>query len=537
MKRLSDVQQLIAQNQLQAAYDLLATVLAENPNSAEALYWQGQVLEQDRQYALALDCYLRAVQLAPTQIDWRFSLARVTALGVKTEEQMLEALRIYSQLFLAYPQMQSERQYQKMLLEKLGLWVFARQDEETATERLVNFAVEQFPSMESYFDFFNGFIEKKGEDKLKPLPMLRHYNDFIYRYPECDDRAFAYGNVATQFKSLGLYDIAVQMFERALALRSDLPPLIPMQFGMLLNLLGEYERGFPLVEKRWEQDLPGFNDVPFDFPRWQGEDLTGKRVLVAAEQGLGDAIQFIRYVPMLKAAGTDVVVFNKPGVFSLLGDYLARHGIAQRDLPDCHTGFDCFLPMMSLPCYFKTRLDNIPAAQGYLWLSPAFREKWQAKLPASPKFKVGFVFGGSKAHERNHERSIPLDLFTPLFAQNAEFHCLQKEIDEQDLQMLSQYDNVFVHHHELHDFRDTAGLVEQLDLVISVDTSVAHLAAALAKPTWVMISYVPDFRWLLNREDSPWYHSVRLFRQNSDEQWAPVLTRVAAQLQQQVKNG
>lgn len=535
MNRLFQAQQYIQQHHLQMAYDLLNQLLQEHPDCAEALYWQGRILEYDRQYSAALDVYLHAVQLQPGNVEWNFALARVSALGVQSEEQILETLRIYSQLYLAYPEHKDDHQYQKMLLEKLGLWVFARQDEETASERLVNFPVQQLPTMESYFDFFNGLMSLKGNQKPQPLVLLRYYNDFIYRYPECEDRAFAYGNVATQFKSLGLYDLALSMFERAVALRQDLPPLIPMQFGMLLNLLGQYERGFPLVEKRWEQDLPGFNDVPFDFPRWRGEDLVGKRVLVVAEQGLGDAIQFIRYVPMLKAQGADVVVFNKPGVFNLMHDYLAYHGIEQRDLSDCHTGFDYFLPMMSLACYFKTTLETIPYSSGYLKLLPEFQQKWQTKLPTTEKMKIGFVFGGSKDHERNHERSIDVTLFSQLFALPAEFHCLQKEIDEQDIAYLAQYSNVFVHHQALNDFRDTAGLVEQLDLVISVDTSVAHLSAALGKPTWIMISYVPDFRWLLNREDSPWYDSVRLFRQYSDCAWQPVIQRIAEQLIQKVK--
>lgn len=188
--------------------------------------------------------------------------------------------------------------------------------------------------------------------------------------------------------------------------------------------------------------------------------------------------------------------------------------------------------MMSLPYHFGTTLENIPLAAGYLEAEPKFKEKWRLKLARqrvsneAKKLKIGVVWAGSNEHRLNHFRNIPLTHFARLFEWETEFHCLQKEITESDREAVKNHQNVAVWDNELKDFSDTAGLVAQLDLVISVDTSVAHLSAAMGKPTWILLSHSPDFRWLLDRTDSPWYHCVRLFRQGTEQDWQAVIEQV-----------
>jgi ADP-heptose:LPS heptosyltransferase len=194
--------------------------------------------------------------------------------------------------------------------------------------------------------------------------------------------------------------------------------------------------------------------------------------------------------------------------------------------------FDLHCPLLSLPLAFGTRLDTIPSATAYLRAPKERAEQWQARLAAKRRPLVGLVWSGRPGHERDRERSIPLHRLLPLLQSGATIVSLQKEVRPDDAAMLAEHPDILQVADELNDFSDTAALVSQLDLVISVDTSVAHLAGALGKPTWILLPEVPDFRWLLGRDDTPWYPTVRLFRQDASRDWDGVIARVAAALQE-----
>lgn len=191
--------------------------------------------------------------------------------------------------------------------------------------------------------------------------------------------------------------------------------------------------------------------------------------------------------------------------------------------------------MMSLPYLCRTTLSNVPLTSKYLHSSKKYLQKWQTKLPlASQKLKIGIVWRGNALTDTDKIRSIPLSLFSQLFYLNAEFHVLQKEINQDERQVLINYSNVYDWHNELTSFSDTAAIIEQMDLIICVDTSVAHLAAAMGKPTWILINYKPDFRWLMIGEKSIWYESVKLFRQDLDYDWKPIILRVKDDLDKKI---
>jgi hypothetical protein len=194
--------------------------------------------------------------------------------------------------------------------------------------------------------------------------------------------------------------------------------------------------------------------------------------------------------------------------------------------------FDLHCPLLSLPLAFGTRLDTIPSATAYLRAPTERAEQWQARLAAKRRPLVGLVWSGRPGHERDRERSIPLRRLVPLLQSGVTMVSLQKEVRPDDAAVLVAHPDILQVADELNDFSDTAALVSQLDLVISVDTSVAHLASALGKPTWILLPEVPDFRWLLGRDDSPWYPTVRLFRQDASRDWDGVIARVAAALQE-----
>jgi hypothetical protein len=182
--------------------------------------------------------------------------------------------------------------------------------------------------------------------------------------------------------------------------------------------------------------------------------------------------------------------------------------------------------MMSLPYFCGTTLQNIPLKDAYLTTSPESIEKWKSYFPVTFKRKIGVVWQGGRGAPNDKIRSIPLEIFSKLFSVDAEFHVLQKDVNEKEVNYLAKYKNVRLWHSKLETFFDTAAIASQLDLIICVDTSVAHLTAALGMPTWILINYKPDFRWLLYRNDSVWYNSVKLFRQNLNYDWESVVQNV-----------
>jgi tetratricopeptide (TPR) repeat protein len=300
----------------------------------------------------------------------------------------------------------------------------------------------------------------------------------------------------------------------------------------LLHMLhGNFEAGWLGREARWKVYSVVYPKV--SEPLWLGEgSVEGKTILVCADEGLGDSIQFARYVPMLAARGARVILVVQDALYRLLSDL---PGVSQC-LPLSATGtlpaFDLHCSIMSLPLAFGTRLDTIPSRTGYL-LPPAasYLQAWENRLGPRDRLRVGIVWSGNPAHDNDRNRSIPLRTFVRLLDLDATFVSLQKDPKADDQAILLERSDIIDLTGQLTDFADTAALISGLDLVITVDTSVAHLAGALGRPTWILLPYVPDWRWLLDRDDSPWYPTVRLFRQTETREYDSVLDRLRGELQ------
>lgn len=255
--------------------------------------------------------------------------------------------------------------------------------------------------------------------------------------------------------------------------------------------------------------------------------MANKTMLVCLEQGLGDFIQFVRYIPMIEAMGANVILEVHAALVPLIRTLNGSFKIITKGeaLPDS----DCYCPIMSLPLAFRTTLETIPNEVPYLSTIPQKQIEWQRRLGSKVRTRVGLAWSGTSDHKNDYNRSISLRHLSPLLDLDIEFHSLQKEIRADDEAILMN-SPIHAHQEELLDFADTAALISELDLVISVDTSVAHLAGALGKPVWILLPYVPDFRWLLERSDSPWYPTARLFRQDRLGDWANVIDKVLAEL-------
>jgi tetratricopeptide (TPR) repeat protein len=299
--------------------------------------------------------------------------------------------------------------------------------------------------------------------------------------------------------------------------------------ALLQMLTGNFEAGWAGRESRWTKTSP----IPypkFSQPMWLGDEpIEGNTLLIHVDEGLGDTIQFVRYVPMVAARGARIILVVERPLHSLLSG-LPGVSLCLPLSDDPLPAFDMHCPVGSLPLAFGTRLDSIPSATRYLPSPAAARVRvWEQRLGPHDRLRVGLVWSGNASHRNDFNRSTSLKLLSRILDVGATFVSLQKDPRPDDRVRLAQTDIIDLTT-DLTDFAETAALVSCLDLVITVDTSVAHLAGALGRPTWILLPWTPDYRWLLDRDDSPWYPTVRLFRQTETRDYASVLDSVRSEL-------
>lgn len=406
--------------------------------------------------------------------------------------------------------------------------------------------LENREEIEYYNQDYKTIISKERFAEIYKSESNTHYYKIFFDILQNDNELlkekidpFHFASRSGNAMFLGLFNLALRDCNDAIKHLTNFPKEYAISIvnkALLLLLFGNYELGWELYEKRWETNYKSFIN-PITFPRihWQGEILKEEnRLLIHAEQGIGDNIQFVRYAIYLKQQGIDVLVWNNKHIDDFLSFNLAQYDIPTAKLGD-QVQFTHWVRMMSLPYLCHTTLENIPLTSRYLKTPMEYLQKWQEKLPlVANKLKIGIVWRGGSQTDTDEIRSIPLSLFSQLFSLNADFYVLQKEIDNEEYELIKYYSNVHDFHTELHSFSDTSAIIGNMDLIICVDTSVAHLAAAMGKPTWILINYKPDFRWLLNMEDSVWYQSVRLFRQDLDYDWKPVIKLVKKILNEKI---
>jgi len=335
-------------------------------------------------------------------------------------------------------------------------------------------------------------------------------------------------NRAMALLQLARSEEAIVAYRRVLALDPD-HARSAWQIAHLQLLVGNFEQGWEGREARWR--VPDFApDYPkFAQPKWLGkEPVDGKTVLVCLDEGLGDALQFARYIPLLAARGAKVILVVHEALRPLLSNV---QGVSEclpfgASLPP----FDLHCPIMSLPLALGATLDSIPPESYLPPIPPARIQAWQHRLGPHTRLRVGLVWSGNPHQLNDHNRSMPFTTLAPLLDLDATFVSLQKAIRPEDRLRLDARADVLDVTAELTDFVETAALISCLDLVVTVCTSVAHLSGTLGRPTWVLLPYIGDWRWLTGRDDSPWYPSVRLFRQNDLRSYDVVVKRVRKQL-------
>ena len=456
---------LLQQGQFQAGADLLSQSLAQNPRQPEAYYNFGFALQQLGLLDSAIQAYGQAVALTPTDADALLARGHVLA----TQQRFAEAANDFAKAVKLAPQnADAWNNYGNALLES------AREPE----------AIEVYDKALALRPGFAQALFNKG----KALAALERYSE------------------------------AGAVYEAALAINPQYEEA-KWHLSWVKLVLGDFAAGWPLFESRWTVAALGNQRRYGQLPQWLGqESIAGKSILLYNEQGLGDTLQFCRYVPVLQAMGAKVSLAVQKPLVSLLTDQWP--GVAVADAFADLSVFDLATPLMSLPLALGTTLATVPAAAPYI------RVGQPSTVEQRSRPRVGLVWSGSTLHKNDKNRSMRLESLAPLLAQPVDWVCLQPEVREADAAWLAAHPAVSLERPTLNDFVETAQIIAGLDWVVTVDTSVAHLAGALGKPVWILLPTGCDYRWLLQRTDSPWYPTATLFRQSERGNWSGVIDDV-----------
>ena len=500
-----------AARDLRQAARVCVEMIRDNPHHFDALHLLGVICTNQGQHAGGVSYLLRAAALRPD--DGRLQANLGAAYG---------AVQRFDKAVEAYRQAAARSYRDAGVLNNLGLALqgLDRQDEAIETFRA---AIEIDPVNNPVF--YNLARAKMAAGRLADAEA--DFRQLQARLPPdtpVDRIREASNELARVVTDQGRPEGALQILRDGAA---EHPDIVSFRWheALVLLLLGRFNEGWPAYETRWK--VPGHDQAHPNYCVLDLSRVAGQRILVKEEQGRGDVIQFLRYIRPLAALGARVRL-------SVYGDLvplaLEMPDVEQVIGPDNdEADFDQLTAVMSLPLAFSTTIETIPARVPYL-RAPAGRVgrmNHHLGPPSGPR--IGLVWSGSLASLPRS--AIPLTALEPLLHQpNLEFHCLQKEIAAADRAWLERSGQIATHEKMLDDFGDTAALIEAMDLVISIDTSVAHLAGALAKPVWIMLPFNPDWRWLLGRDDSPWYPTARLFRQPAPGDWDGVVRSVAASL-------
>ena len=345
-----------------------------------------------------------------------------------------------------------------------------------------------------------------------------------------DSHYQAYNNRAIALRDAKRFDRAINDFDKAITINRD---FAEGYWNKALTLLRieKYEDAWPLLEYRWHTHNFTSPNRNFDEPLWLGnETLDGKTILIHSEQGLGDSLQFCRYIAMLRDLGCQIYLEVEKPLIGIMRALLPSSCIFEKnsDLPD----FDFHCPMMSLPLAFKTKIETIPCKKPYLSACDSHKVFWQNKLGAKTKPRIGIAWQGNPAHTNDASRSIPLKKIIDYLTTDFEWFSLQKDISVEDQNIIKTRSKIHHFGQEIDGFCSTAGLCDALDAVVSVDTSIAHLAGAIGRPVHILLSYNADARWHENRSDSPWYPTSVLHRQKINDDWSTVLVSAIKTLNQ-----
>jgi tetratricopeptide (TPR) repeat protein len=521
-KEFDKAVRLYGQGRLVPAREILERIVLRRPDHTETINNLAAIACRTGDLPKALDYALRAVNLDPTSALFMRNVGQIL-FEMALHEQAAEAFRIATQLD---PGDAKSHSVYGIVLRHLERW-------DAATAASLR-AIELDPSLADAYD--NLAITLVAQREYGTA--LQLFREAIRLAPQS---AMAWNNLGNFLGTMGGRTAeAANAFRNAIALDPN-QPLARMNLGMALLKLGDFENGWREYEHRWQGSVLGTVRRPASLPQWDGSAMP-QTLLLHAEQGLGDTLHFCRYAPLVAARGHRVVLEVQPELVELVADSMASESVtvvARQALYPSLAGLppvDAHCPLMSLPLVLGTRLENVPAAP-YLRADPARCRAWRERLAEIAGLRVGLVWAGSPRRDApiavrqlDARRSTTLATLAPLLAvPGVGFVSLQKGAGVEELRD-GRFAAIYDADPLLHSFADTAALVANLDLVICVDTSVAHLVGGMGKPVWMLSRFDGCFRWLEDRADSPWYPSMRIFRQGADRAWPGVAAEIAAAL-------
>ncbi|OEJ68277.1 tetratricopeptide repeat protein [Magnetovibrio blakemorei] len=523
------------------ALEYLDKAMCEHPNHPQAYLNLGVILEHHGRLDEAVNAYKAALQANPNLMRAQLNLGNAL-LGLG---QNMDAVAAFDQALMTDPANTDALNNKALALKAAG--------QMDAAEICLQKAVDANPQSEQSWTNLGLVLRLGGKPeealqaygqavKINPASIKAQNNLAVLHRWEgrldeaetvCRSLLTAHPDVVEVLNNLGdilqaqgKIEEAQTAFERVLALSPNHPEG-HHNLAVLMLLKGDFENGWKHYEWRWlAKEFPS-ERRNFPQPLWTGEPLAGKTILLYVEQGLGDALQFVRYAPLVHALGGTVILECPPSLtrlFETVSD--VAHVVSRgEELPV----FDVQCPFLSLPGLLSPSSERIPAVVPYLGVSDADAQVWQNRLKDVGGLKVGLVWAGSPHHTNDRERSIALKNLAPLSdVQGCTFINLQ--IGSSAAQLHEVDWTIIDYTAHISDYADTAALVGQLDLVITVDTSVAHVAGALNIPVWVLLPHAPDWRWQLKRSDTPWYPSMTLYRQPKRGDWLSVIARVKSDL-------
>ena len=572
----------VQENNIDLAIDYLNRALAINPSHIDSLFNLSVLLEKIGETEKALSTHGLLNQFAPNHVQSRYNYASLLAKLGHIPNAIIE----FKKVIELQPDLLIARQnYEKLLWSQSQQVELAQNNVnefiQAHNKGLSLLEENQFPAALEHFDRALTIEPKSFEghhNKGMVLEKMGRLQEAVSHYQQaieyCPESSRTFNNLGNAYRELDLLDEAIISFERAIELDPNYaeafsnlgwtlfrlqeyqqskeyfkkaikinPGLSPAVFNLSLCqlTLGEFDEGWIHYEERMKQPLYQKKIDPLNKPQWNGsQPIEGKTIYIHSEQGLGDTIQFCRYIKLLANKGAKVLFEPQIQLQVLLKNL---DGISQLiDPRQVIPPYDYHCPLMSLPLAFKTSWGNIPNDVPYIYAEESKKGYWKEKLAVIPGPKIGLVWSGGFRPNNpelwgvNQRRNISFELISQLNIEGIEFFSLQKgEGAEAELKkykdQLWKSGNLHNFTDELHDFSDTAALIDQLDLVISVDTSTAHLAGALGKPVWILNRYDGCWRWLNNGADNPWYPTAKLYRQEQVGDWETVITTVCNDLQ------
>ena len=532
-------------NLLQAV-DLIGRAIELNPSNAAAYSNHGLALQGLQRPDEALDSYDRALKLKPGYAEAYSNRGN----ALKDLKRLDEALDSYDRALELKPDFAEAYNNRGFALQELKRLEEALDSYDRALELKPDYAeacnnrgnaLQALERLDEALESYDRALELKPDDAeayynrglaLQELKRLDEALDSYDRALELKpDYVEALSNRGLALKALKRLDEALESYDRALKLKPDFADG-HLNLALCRLLMGEFARGWEGFEWRWESakiERQLGEKRNFTQPLWLGvESLQGKTILLHSDQGLGDALQFCRYASLVRDLGARVILEVPEPLMALLSNLA---GVAQLvEKGGALPSFDYHCPLLSLPLAFKTDLNTIPSFGSYIASNPGKVTEWRAKLGKRTKPRIGLAWRGSALHANDRNRSIALGDIVEHLPGQLQYVSLQKEVSPADRETLFSHTEIQNFGEQLSDFTDTAALCELMDVVVSVDTSVAHLAGAMGRPVWILLPFIPDWRWLLDREDSVWYPSARLFRQDSAGDWPSVIDKVRTEL-------